>query len=67
MRKRETNLRVRLRVIAPPDNTALFEEMWQRWRAGGSSVTDLTGPRFEPHTSRSRDERVTARSVTKYS
>ena len=25
-----------------------------------SSVSDLTGPRFEPHTSRYRHERVTA-------
>ena len=27
----------------------------------GNTVFDLTGPRFEPQTSRSRDERVTAR------
>ena len=33
----------------------------QRWRAVGNAVSDLTGPRFEPLTSRSRDERVTAR------
>ena len=44
-----------------PGNTAPFEEMSQRWRAVGNTVSDLTGPRFEPQTSRSRDERVTAR------
>ena len=27
--------------------------MSQRWRADGNTVSDLTGPRFEPHTSRS--------------
>ena len=43
-----------------PGNTAPFEEMSQRWRAVGNTVSDLTGPRFEPQTSRSRDERVTA-------
>ena len=42
-------------------NTAPFEEMSQRWRAVGNTVSDLTGPKFEPQTSRSRDERVTAR------
>ena len=40
-----------------PGNTAPFEEMSQRWRAVGNTVSDLTGPRFEPQTSRSRDER----------
>ena len=35
--------------------------MSQRWRAVGNTVSDLTGPRFKPQTSRSRDERVTAR------
>ena len=35
--------------------------MSQRWRAVGNTVFDLTGPRFEPQTSRSRDERVTVR------
>ena len=43
-----------------PDNTAPFEEKRQRWRAIGNTVSDLTGPRFEPQTFRSRDERVTA-------
>ena len=35
--------------------------MWQRWRAFGNAVSNLTGSRFETQTSRSRDERVTAR------
>ena len=39
-----------------PGNTAPFQEMSQRWRAVGNTVSDLTGPRFEPQTSRSRDE-----------
>ena len=42
-------------------NTAPFEKMSQRWRAVGNTVSDLTGPRFGPQTSRSKDERVTAR------
>ena len=47
-------------VIAP-GNTASFEEILQRWRAVGNTVSDLTSPRFEPQTSRSKDECVTAR------
>ena len=35
-----------------------------RWRAVGNTVSDLTGPRFEPQTSRSRNKRVTARPVS---
>ena len=35
--------------------------MWQRWQAVGNTGPDLTGPRFKPRTSRSRDERVAAR------
>ena len=34
--------------------------MPQKWQAIGNTVSDLTGPRFEPQTSRSRGERVTA-------
>ena len=49
-------------VSLRPGNTALFEEMLQRWRAVGNTVSDLTGSRFEPQTSRSRNERVTARA-----
>ena len=43
-----------------PGNTAPFEEMSQRGQAVGNNVYDLTGLRFEPQTSRSKDERVTA-------
>ena len=35
--------------------------MSQRWRAVGNDESDLTGPRFERQTSRSKDERVTTR------
>ena len=38
-----------------------FEEILQRFRAVGNTVSDLTGPRFEPQPYRSRDEHVTAR------
>ena len=31
-----------------PGNTVPFEEMSQWWRAVGNTVSDLTGPRFEP-------------------
>ena len=40
-----------------------FEEMSLRWKAVGNTVFDLTGPRFEPYTSRSRYERVRYRST----
>ena len=40
---------------------ASSEGISQRWRAVGNTLFDLTGPRFEPQTSCSRDERVTAR------
>ena len=49
-----------------PGNTASFEKMSQRWRAVGNIVSDLTGPRFEPQTSRSRYERVTARPTGRW-
>ena len=42
-------------------NIASFKEMSQRWRAVGSTVSDMTGSRIELHKSRSRDKRVTAR------
>ena len=48
------------RSVLRPVNRASFEEMSQRWRVVGNTVSDLTGPRFESQTSRSRDERVTA-------
>ena len=35
--------------------------MSQPWRAVSNTVLDLTGPRFVSQTSRSRDERITAR------
>ena len=47
-------------------NAASFEEMSQRWRAVGNTVSDLTGPRFEPQISRSGDERVTARPTGRF-
>ena len=31
-----------------PGYTAPFEKMSQRWRAVGNTVSNLTGPRFEP-------------------
>ena len=40
-------------------NTAPFEETSQQWRVVGKTVSNLTGARLEPQTSRSRDERVT--------
>ena len=43
-----------------PGNAVPFNEMLQRWRVVGNTVSNLTGPRFETQTSRSRDERVTA-------
>ena len=39
-------------------NKAPFEEVLQRWQAVGNLMSDWTGPRFEPSTSRSRDERA---------
>ena len=52
---------IHLCVIAPAGNTAPFEKMWQQWRTVGNTVSALTGPRFEPQTSSSKDERDTAR------
>ena len=43
------------------DDTAVFEETSPWKRAVGNTVSNLTGRRFEPRTSRSRDERATAR------
>ena len=47
-------------------NTAPFEEMSQQWPTLGNTVSDLTGPRFETQTSRSRDERVSARPTGRF-
>ena len=49
-----------------PGNTASFEEVLQRRQAIGDTVSDLTGPRFKPQTSRSRDKRVAARPTGRY-
>ena len=49
-----------------PGNTATFEEMSQRWWTVGNTVFYLTSPRFEPQTSRFRDERVTAPPTGRY-
>ena len=38
----------------------IFEKISQRWRAVDKTVPNFTNRRFEPQTSRSRDERVTA-------
>ena len=46
-----------------PGNIASFEEMSQRWRAVGNSVSNLTCPRFEPQTSLCRDKRVIVRPI----
>ena len=44
-----------------PGNTASFEQLSKWWRTVGNTVFDLIGQRFESQTSRSRNERVTAR------
>ena len=49
-----------------PGNTAPFQEMSQRWRVADSTVSDLTGPRFEPQTSRSCEERVNAQPTGRF-
>ena len=40
--------------------------MLQRWQAVGNTASNLTGPRFEPRTSHSRDERVSARPTGQF-
>ena len=39
--------------------------MSQRWRAVGNTVSDLTGPRFQPQTSSAENERVAAQSTVR--
>ena len=39
--------------------------MWQRWQAVGNAASDWTGPRFETHISRFRDEYVTTRPINR--
>ena len=46
-----------------PSNTASFEEMSKRWRTIGDTVLNSTSLRFEPQTSRSRDERITIQPI----
>ena len=41
-----------------PGNTASIEEISRSVRSRCNIVSDLTGPRFEPRTTRSKDERV---------
>ena len=59
--KRVTNLLAQSPASLRPGTTAPFEEMSQRWRVVGNTLSELTDPRFEPQTSRSRDESVTDR------
>ena len=63
--KRVTSLRSPFCIIALAGNAAPFEEMTQLRQAVRNSVSDLTGRRFEPHTSRSRDVRVIAQPQNK--
>ena len=50
-------------ALLRPEKAAPFIEMSQRRRAVGNGVSDLTTLKIERHTSRSRDERVTARTT----
>ena len=47
-------------------NAAPFKEVLQWWRAVGNTVSGLAGPRFEPQTSRSRNDYVTAQTTGRY-
>ena len=53
-------------ALLRPENSAPIEEILQRWRAVGKTVSDLTGTKFKPQTFCSRDERVTARPTGRY-
>ena len=66
MPKIVTSLRSPSSASLRPSSTALSEETLQPWRAVGNTMTDLTGPRFEPQTSRSIEERVTARPTGRF-
>ena len=48
-------------------STALFEEIRSGGGAVGNIVSDLTGSKFKPQTSRFRDERVTVRTTGRLS
>ena len=53
------------RVIMP----AATQHLLKNRQSGGeplATLFDLTGPRFEPQTSLSRDERVTARPTSRF-
>ena len=52
--------RAHLLVIEPVGIKANFKKMSERWRAAGNTVSNLTGPRFEPQPCRSKDDFVTA-------
>ena len=47
-------------------NTAPFKEILQQWQAIDNTVSDLTGPRFKPQTSHSRDENLISRPTNRY-
>ena len=49
-----------LGLNVPAGNTTFYEELLSQWRAVHNTVFDLTGLRFEPPTSRSRGDHVTA-------
>ena len=55
-----------LRGTAPASNKAPFEEMLQRWQAVDNTTFALSGPRFEPWKSDSRDKRITARPTSRF-
>ena len=44
-----------------PRHCVLAVQLWKKCCCVGNTVFDLTGPRFEPQTSCSKDERVNAR------
>ena len=54
-------MQAHLRVIAPAADTARFEQLTQRRRAVGNTVSSLTGLKFEAQTFRFINERVIAR------
>ena len=58
MPKRVTSLRGPSPRQYALGNTSSFSEMSQQWQAVGYTVSDLSGPRFEPQSS---DKRITAR------
>ena len=59
LRRSVMSWQCQIRVFAPRQQSC-FEEMSQRCRVVGNTVSDLTGPRFELQISCSRDKRVIA-------